>query len=151
MARRPLSWDVSSRPNSLAYEARHSVATIERNRIRATEVTARIERVSIDEEGSDLGRRVGTSAMWSALNAGLLRASTFLVSLVVAHLVVPYEFGVFTVAFTILTFALSLPELGVKSAIVREHDRSREIAPTVFTISLLGGALLAGVMVLFAP
>jgi len=89
--------------------------------------------------------------MWSALNAGLLRASTFLVSLLVAHLVVPYEFGVFTVAFTILSFALSLPELGVGSAIVREHDRSRDIAPTVFTISLLGGAVLAGVMVLGAP
>jgi PST family polysaccharide transporter len=151
MARRLPSWDASSRPNSLAYEPRHSKATIERNRIRASEITARIELVPIDAEGPGLGRRVGTSAMWSALNAGLLRASTFLVSLLVAHLVVPYEFGVFTVAFTIMSFALSLPELGVSSAIVREHDRSREIAPTVFTISLLGGGLLAGVMVLFAP
>jgi lipopolysaccharide exporter len=151
MARRSSSWDVSPRPNSQAYEARHSKATVERNRIRATEVTARIERVSIGAQGPGLGRRVGTSAMWSALNAGLLRASTFLISLLIARLVVPYEFGVFTVAFTIMSFALSLPELGVSSAIVREHDRSRDIAPTVFTISLLGGATLAGIMVLFAP
>ena len=151
MAQRAPSGGVSARPKSAAYEPRHSTAAVDRNRIRATEVTARIERVSIDPDGSGLGRRVGTSAMWSALNAGLLRASTFLFSLLVARLVVPYEFGVFTVALTIMTFALSLPELGVSSAIVREHDRSRDIAPTVFTISLLGGAVLAGVMVLGAP
>ena len=114
MAQRAPSGGVSARPKSAAYEARHSTAAVDRNRIRATEVTARIERVSIDPDGSGLGRRVGTSAMWSALNAGLLRASTFLFSLLVARLVVPYEFGVFTVALTIMTFALSLPELGVR-------------------------------------
>jgi lipopolysaccharide exporter len=97
------------------------------------------------------GRQVGSSAIWSAANAGIVRASTFAVSLLIARLVAPYEFGVFTVAFVVLTFALSLPQLGVASAIVREHNRSADIAPTVLTISLIGGALVALIMVLFAP
>jgi PST family polysaccharide transporter len=34
---------------------------------------------------------------------------------------------------------------------VREHQRSREIAPTVFTLSLANAGVLAGLMVIFAP
>ena len=97
------------------------------------------------------GRRVGSGALWSALNAGTVRVATFAVTLVVARLVAPHELGVFTVAVTVFSIALSFAELGVSSAIVREHQRSREIAPTVFTISLVNGALLALVVFLSAP
>jgi O-antigen/teichoic acid export membrane protein len=97
-----------------------------------------------------LGRKVGTGAAWSALNAGMLRLATFVVSLVVAHLVAPYEFGVFTVALTVFTIVASLSELGVISAIVREPERTDKIAPTVFTISLATSATLALLMVVAA-
>ncbi len=98
-----------------------------------------------------VGRQVGTGALWSALNAGTLRVGIFLVTLVVARLVDPYNFGVFTVALTVFTIAMSFAELGVSFAIVREHGRSREIGPTVFTISLVNAAILALAMVAFAP
>ena len=98
-----------------------------------------------------VGRRVGTGALWSALNAATLRVATFLVTLIVARLVAPYEFGVFTVAVTVFTVAMSFAELGVSFAIVREHQRSPQIAPTVFTISLANAAALALAMVVFAP
>jgi PST family polysaccharide transporter len=97
-----------------------------------------------------LGRKVGTGAAWSALNAGMLRLATFTVSLVVAHLVAPYEFGVFTVALTVFTIVASLSELGVISAIVREPERTDKIAPTVFTISLATSTTLALLMVVAA-
>ena len=133
------------------YEPRHSKNNIDRNRELSSAITTTIDTRSVELHEPAIGRNVGTSALWSALNAGVLRASTFALSLLVARLVAPYEFGVFTVAFTILMFALSLPELGVSSAIVREHNRSKEIASTVFTISLVGGGLLALAMFFFAP
>jgi PST family polysaccharide transporter len=102
-------------------------------------------------EDQVLGRRVGTSALWTALNTGVLRVATFATSLVIARLVTPYDFGVFTVALTIFNILFSISELGVSSALVREYDRSRAIAPTIFTISLVNGAVLSGVMVAFAP
>ncbi len=69
----------------------------------------------------------------------------------VARLVAPYEYGVFTVALTVFSIAISFAELGVGFALVRERRRSREIAPTVFTLSLGNAVLLALVMVVFAP
>jgi PST family polysaccharide transporter len=98
-----------------------------------------------------IGRQVGVGAMWSAANAATLRLATFVVSLLVAHLVAPYYFGVFTVALTVYGIAMSISELGVSSAIVREHDRSPIMAPTVFTISLINGALLALLLIVSAP
>lgn len=72
-------------------------------------------------------------------------------SVSVARLVAPYEYGVFTVALTVFSIAISFAELGVGFALVRERRRSREIAPTVFTLSLGNAVLLALVMVVFAP
>jgi PST family polysaccharide transporter len=98
-----------------------------------------------------VGRKVGTGALWSALNAGTLRVATFAVSLIAARLIAPHDFGVFVVAVTVFNVAMSFAELGLSSAIVREHERSREIAPTVFTLSLANAGVLAGLMVIFAP
>jgi lipopolysaccharide exporter len=98
-----------------------------------------------------VGRKVGTGALWSALNAGTLRVATFVVSLVAARLIAPHDFGVFVVAVTVFNVAISFAELGLSSAIVREHQRSRELAPTAFTLSLANAAVLAGLMVIFAP
>jgi lipopolysaccharide exporter len=97
-----------------------------------------------------VGRRVGTSAMWSALNAGVLRGSTFVVSLIIVHLVAPYYFGVYTVAITVFNILVSVYELGLSSAIVRFPHRTREIAPTIVTLSIINCTVLAGLMVLFA-
>jgi lipopolysaccharide exporter len=97
-----------------------------------------------------VGRQVGTGAMWTALNVVLLRGSTFVVSLVIARLVAPYYFGVFTVAITVYNILISIYELGVSSAIVRYPQRTRQIAPTVATISLVNSAVLAALMVVWA-
>src|SRR5215471_65423 len=96
-----------------------------------------------------VGRKVGTGALWSALNAGTLRVASFVVSIVAARLIAPHDFGVFTVAITVFNVAISFAELGVSSALVREHQRSRELAPTAFTLSLANAGLLAGLMVIF--
>jgi PST family polysaccharide transporter len=117
-----------------------------------TGATVEAGRASVDPVASPLvGRKVGIGALWSALNAGTLRVATFAVSLVAARLIAPNDFGVFTVAITVFNVAISFAELGVSSALVREHRRSPELAPTVFTLSLANAGLLAGLMVIFAP
>jgi PST family polysaccharide transporter len=117
-----------------------------------TGATVEAGRASTEPAASPLvGRIVGTGALWSALNAGTLRVATFVVSLVAARLIAPDDFGVFTVAITVFNVAISFAELGVSSALVREHRRSPELAPTVFTLSLANAGVLAGLMVIFAP
>jgi PST family polysaccharide transporter len=98
-----------------------------------------------------LGRRVGAGALWSAANAGALRFINFSVNILLARLVAPKEFGAFAVAMTIYTIVGSLNDVGVSSAIVREPERTKEIAPTVFSITLVMSTLLTAFMALAAP
>lgn len=98
-----------------------------------------------------LGRQVGTSALWQAANAGILRVASFFVALVVAHLVAPYFFGVFTVAITVYNVVSSIATLGVPSAIVREPERTAEIAPTIQTLSVVMNLALTVLMFVTAP
>jgi PST family polysaccharide transporter len=96
------------------------------------------------------GREVGKGAMWSGINAIVLRMSLFVINLVIARIVAPTEFGIFTVALTVMTIVLSVAEVGVQSAIVREPERTKQMAPTIFTLSLVSGGFLAGTMALSA-
>ncbi len=98
-----------------------------------------------------LGRRVGTGALWSAANAGALRFINFSVNILLARLVAPKEFGAFAVAMTIYAIVGSLNDVGVSSAIVREPERTKDIAPTVFSITLVMSTLLTALMALTAP
>jgi lipopolysaccharide exporter len=103
------------------------------------------------EDGAALEERVGRGVAWSALNAGVLRLSQFGMSIIIARVVAPREFGVFVVALTVYAIIVNVSEVGVGSALLREVDRAREIAPTISTIAITTSALLAGRMVATAP
>jgi O-antigen/teichoic acid export membrane protein len=99
----------------------------------------------------ELGRKVGTGAMWQAANVAVLRVANFAVGLVVARIVIPYDFGVFTVAMTVCNIIGSLASIGFISAIVREPDRTKKIAPTVLTMTIVTSILLTAAMYFSAP
>jgi lipopolysaccharide exporter len=106
---------------------------------------------AVPAANAELGRRVGRSVLWMAANTSTLRMANFLIGLVVARLVAPYDFGVFIVAFTISTILGSLISFGFSFAIVREHDRTAQIAPTAYTLSIVMSAVVMLVMVVTAP
>lgn len=94
---------------------------------------------------------VGRGAAWSALDAGVLKLSQFLVGVLIARLVSPRDFGVFVVALTIYTIVAYISDIGVTSAIIREKERSDEIGPTVTTIAIGTSLALAGMLFITAP
>jgi len=98
-----------------------------------------------------LGGSVGRGVSWSALNAMVLRLSQLAMNIVTVRIIAPEQFGVFAVALTAFAIIVNVSDLGVGSAIVREVDRTRAIAPTVFTVALGTSALLGGLMALGAP
>jgi lipopolysaccharide exporter len=109
---------------------------------------------SADEElpvAEEFGRKVGTGAMWQAANVGVLRVANFAVGLIVARIVIPYDFGVFTVAMTICNIIGSIASIGFISAIVREPERTKQIAPTVLTMTIATCAVLTAGMYFAAP
>jgi lipopolysaccharide exporter len=98
-----------------------------------------------------LGRLLARGAMWSSLSTFVLRLGQFVVSVVIARLISPHDFGVFVVASTVYLIVINISEVGVSTALVREVDNADRIAPTVSTIAIVNSALLAGVVVAAAP
>ncbi|HVX47410.1 MAG TPA: lipopolysaccharide biosynthesis protein [Mycobacteriales bacterium] len=95
--------------------------------------------------------QVGRSVVWSAANAGVLRLSQFLVGIAVARLISPHDFGVFVVALTIFTVVMSISDIGVNTALIRQPEHGDELGPTVATIAFGMSVLLGLVMALSAP
>lgn len=98
-----------------------------------------------------LASRVRMGAVWSALSTLLLRLSTIVVTAVVAHILTPHDFGVFTVALIAYTIASSLGEMGIASCLIRADLDIDAMAPSMVTVSVTTSALFAGAMAASAP
>lgn len=101
-------------------------------------------------DSSNLSSRVRRGALWSVLSTLLLRFSNVAVTAIVAHILAPRDFGVFTVALTAYTVVSSLGELGIASCLIRADLNIDDIAPTMVTVSWATSALFAGAMSLLA-
>ena len=105
-------------------EVRHVTATVEP---RAAQ--------SPPSETPDQGSRIARGLGWSVVaNAGL-RIGNLLVSMLMARLIAPEQFGVFAVALTVWTILGALAEFGLGSDLVRADDLERR-APTVGSLAL---------------
>ncbi|QYF72836.1 oligosaccharide flippase family protein [Cryobacterium sp. PAMC25264] len=107
-------------------------------------------RAEITPERSLRSRVKGGSA-WGSLNVALSKLLQFLTTLILARILAPEQFGALAVALVAQTIALNITELGTTASIARGDRSPDAIAPTVFTLSLVTGAVLTLVMVLTAP
>ncbi|GAA1822240.1 oligosaccharide flippase family protein [Microlunatus capsulatus] len=94
--------------------------------------------------------RVGRSLGWVTAGNLMLRIGNFGVSIIMARLIAPEEFGVFAVALTVWAVLGTLAEFGLGTDLVRAADVQRRI-PTVTTLGLLTSGTLALSMVIAAP
>jgi PST family polysaccharide transporter len=85
------------------------------------------------------------------LSTLVLRLVTIAVTAVVAHILTPRDFGVFTVALTAYLIVSSLGELGIASCLIRADLDIDAMAPTMVTVSLTASTLFAGAMAVSAP
>jgi lipopolysaccharide exporter len=97
-----------------------------------------------------LAASVRRGAVWSVASTIALRFGSIAATAVVAHILDRQDFGVFTVALTALMIVTSFGELGVASCLVRADLDIDLLAPTMVTVSLISGLILAGVLVEFA-
>ena len=83
------------------------------------------------DKGSRIARGLGWSLVWNVV----LRIGNLLVSMLVARLIAPEQFGVFAVALTVWTILGALAEFGLGTDLIRADDLERR-APTVATLAL---------------
>lgn len=99
---------------------------------------------------TDKAGQVRSGLTWSLTSSLAMRLGNVLLSMVMARLIAPEEFGVFAVALTVWTILSALSEFGLGSDLVRAADPERR-APTVATLGLLIGTGAAVTMALSAP
>lgn len=97
------------------------------------------------------GARIGISMAWSEGGAALMRLSQLLVGVIAARLLTEHDFGVYAVALVAYSVIVNVSDLGVSSALIREHDALDRLAPTAVSLSLVTALALAGVMFVAAP
>ncbi len=81
---------------------------------------------------------------------GLLRLGTVLTTAVVAHILVPRDFGVYAVALTAYGIVSAIGEFGLGSCLVRADLDADSLAPTLATFAMVTNAVQAAAMVTFA-
>lgn len=101
-------------------------------------------------EGS-LGRQVRVGLGWSVVNTGLSRLLTLVLGIVLARILEPRDYGVFTVGLVALNILQSMNELGVSVAIVRWQGDPGRAARTALTMSLASSCVLYAACFVAAP
>jgi PST family polysaccharide transporter len=97
---------------------------------------------------SEKAPATGRQAAWNYLIFALSKSSTLLMTVIVARMLDPAEFGLFALALLVANLFDYVKDLGVAAAVVQNRRDWRVIAPTGLTLSILFGiiasALLAG-------
>jgi lipopolysaccharide exporter len=98
-----------------------------------------------------LTAKVARGAMWifsGGLIARLLGAAN---TIVVARLLVPADIGLVAVAVLAMQLLQGFSDIGVSQAVVKFRDATRDDLNTLFTLSLLRGALVGLLLLIAAP
>ena len=101
-----------------------------------------IDHDATEDSSNTPEHKVRRALTLSFVNTLIGRLGTVLTGILLAHILVPADFGAFAVALVALNAVLSINELGVSLALVRWPGNPRDIAPTVTTISMISSGVL---------
>jgi PST family polysaccharide transporter len=102
-------------------------------------------------DGGDLSAKVANGLKWSFLSTILNRVFTPIVSIALARVLVPADFGVFSVAVVVQSALMSFNDLGVTNAMVWWRGPVRQAAGTATTIAVATSGSLYALCFLAAP
>ena len=103
------------------------------------------------QASASLTDRTARAAQWRLVGSGVGALSQFAVSVLLARLLTPADFGVVALALVVLGLARPIGDLGIGNAIVQRRDLTDRHVRVAFTFSALLGVTVALVVALAAP
>lgn len=88
---------------------------------------------------------------WVAALRGGTRVIAFVKTIVIARILLPSEYGLFSIAFFMLAFLEVLTETGVNTVLLQKKQDVEDFFPTALSISILRAILIAIMLFLTAP
>jgi O-antigen/teichoic acid export membrane protein len=104
-----------------------------------------------DLDSSDLRGKIRRGLGWKLLNVGLGQGSEVIISIVLAHLLVPHDFGLAGLAIVFSGIPLQLTDVGLGAALVRRKSITEEDRSTVFWVTVATGVALTLLGVAISP
>lgn len=98
-----------------------------------------------------LRERTITGVGWTAVAQTGRQVSQFVVSVILARLLTPEDFGLVAMIVVFTGFATLFGEMGFSAALVQRQKPEERHYSSIFWLSLLAGLVLAGVVVAVAP
>jgi O-antigen/teichoic acid export membrane protein len=98
--------------------------------------------IGADLDASDLRGKIRRGLGWKLANVGLGQGSEVLISIVLAHLLLPHDFGLAGLAIVFSGIPLQFADVGLGAALVRRKVITEEDRSTVFWVSVAAGTAL---------
>ncbi|MEV4094732.1 oligosaccharide flippase family protein [Streptosporangium saharense] len=99
----------------------------------------------------EIGRQAGRGLRWSVLGNLVMKAGSFAMSLVLARLLVPEDFGVYAIALAASQFVIYINDAGIIAATVQWRGKLEEMAPTATVVAITSSTALYVIFWIFAP
>ena len=98
-----------------------------------------------------LKSKTAKSVLWSAIERFSVQGIQFFLSIIIARLVLPSDYGMIAMVMIFLSIAQTLIDSGFSTALIQKQDRNDEDYSTVFYFNLALGILLYIVLYWVAP
>jgi len=95
--------------------------------------------------------RVVKGVSWSAIERFSVQAVQFIVSVVLARLLTPSDFGVVALALVIMNVLQTINEVGFGAALMQKLDRDELDFSSVFVMNMVMGVVLYAILYVVAP
>lgn len=99
----------------------------------------------------NIGTRAIKGAKWVTLSSGVSKCFQLIVTIVLARLLTPQDFGLIALASIAISVITLFQNLGMTHALIQRRDRTEEAANIVFFTGLLLGITLYTFLFFFAP
>jgi lipopolysaccharide exporter len=97
------------------------------------------------------GRTIGRQAGWNYVVFALSKSTTLIMTVVLARLLGPADFGLFAMALLVMTMFDFVRDFGIGVALVQRPEQWSRLAPTGATLTLVSGVLIGGLAAALAP
>jgi O-antigen/teichoic acid export membrane protein len=98
-----------------------------------------------------IGRKAGRGLRWSILGNVVNKAGSFAMSLVLARLLAPHDYGVFGIALAASQFLIHINDVGILAATVQWRGKLEDMAPTGTIMAVVFSTVVYGIFWVIAP
>jgi O-antigen/teichoic acid export membrane protein len=103
------------------------------------------------EKYQEITRKASRGMGWNYLSMGLGKLLNLVTLSILAHLLVPENFGIVGLATVVIEYLWVFRDLGLGAAIIQRKESVEESANTAFILNIVAGIALTALTVLLAP